>query len=62
LRTISISGEVVKDLPKHKFVEEVVQRLQIACKTDSEIKLHKSYLTYLLSFFAAMATSEEGRR
>jgi len=62
LRTLSLSPEVVREIMKHRFVEDTCSRILPACKNDKEIKLLKYYLCNFIGFLSAFTLSEEGCR
>ena len=62
LRTLSLSGEVTKEVMKLRFIEDTTAAILPACKNDKDIKLLKYYLTHFTGFLSAFTISEEGCR
>jgi hypothetical protein len=62
LRTLSLSGEVTKEVMKLRFIEDTTGAIMPQCKNDKDIKLLKYYLTHFTSFLSAFTISEEGCR
>jgi len=62
LRSLSLSGEIAKEITKLRFVEETTDRILPQCKNDKDIKLLKYYLTNFMAFLSAFTQTEEGCR
>ena len=52
LRSLSLSGDVAKDIMKIRFIEEVTAKITPMCKNDKDIKLQKFYLGNFMSFLS----------
>ena len=62
LRTLSVSGDVAKDLMKLKLLDEITARLTMQIKNEKDVKVSKFYLGYFYALVAAFSTSEEGQK
>lgn len=62
IRSLSLSPEVIKEVIKLKFIEDVTAIISPQCKNDKDIKLFKAYLTHYMGFLAAFTYSDEGCR
>lgn len=62
LRTLSISPDVVKEIMKNRFIEEIITKLIVQCKNSSDIKLFKIYICNFLEFLSGFTSTEEGQK
>jgi uncharacterized membrane protein len=62
LRSLSLCPEVIKEIMKLKFIEDVTSMISPLVKNDKDIKLYKAYLTHYMGFLAAFTYSDEGCR
>lgn len=61
LRSLSMSGEVAKDLMRLHFIEDTLQKKILpVCKNEKDIKLMRHFLANFSGFLAAYSTSEDG--
>ena len=60
LRSLSLSGDVAKEIVKIRFIEDITGKITPQCKNDKDIKLQKFYLGNFMSFLSAFTQSEEG--
>ncbi len=59
-RTLSVSGEIAKEIMKLRTVEEILDKIVPVCKNEKDIKMMKNYLSYFSAFIAGFSSSEEG--
>ena len=59
-RSLSISGEIAKEMMKLRTVEDILDKILPVCKNEKDIKLMKNYLSYFTGFIAGFSSSEEG--
>ena len=62
LRTLSVSPDVVKEIMKNRFIEEMISKLVVQCKNSKDIKLFKIYLCHFLEFLSGFTSTEEGQK
>lgn len=62
LRTLSMSGEIAKELLKLKTLEDLLAKILPVCKNEKDVKLMRHYLSHLSGFLAAFSTTEEGQK
>lgn len=62
LRSLSISGDVAKEIMKLRFIEDITQKITVQCKNDKDIKLQKFYLGHFMAFLSAFTSTEEGSK
>jgi hypothetical protein len=62
LRTLSISPDVVKDITKNRFIEEITSKLIVQCKNSKDIKLFKIYICNYFEFLSGFTSTEEGQK
>lgn len=62
LRTLSMSGDIAKELMKLKTLEDILSKLLPVCKNEKDIKLMRHYLTHFSGFMAAFSSTEEGQK
>lgn len=60
LRTLSMSGEIAKELLKLKVLEDLLAKILPVCKNEKDVKVMRHYLSYLAAFLAAFSTTEDG--
>lgn len=62
MRSLTLSGDVAKDIMKIRFIEDVTAKITPMCKNDKDIKLQKFYLGNFMAFLSGFTQSEEGSR
>lgn len=62
MRTLALSPEVAKELMRVKAVEDLLGKIQPACKNEKDIKLMKHYLAHFCGFIAGYSCSEDGQK
>ena len=61
-RSLLISSEIAKEIMKLRTIEDLLDKIQPACKNEKDIKLMKNYLSYFSSFIAGFSSSEDGQK
>ena len=61
LRTLSMSGDVAKDLMRLHLIEDVLEKKVLpVCKNEKDIKLMRHFLVNFFAFIAGFSNSEDG--